>query len=87
MSSLARRNMTIPSPIVQEQVLAHLASVQMANVMKAMFNVGAFACVKTATPPIATGMTDTMKKLKDIITAQYALSPEEYAQVSSYYPR
>lgn len=78
--------MTIPSPDIKAQVLGCIAPVQMANVMKAMMNVGAFACVQTATPPIATGMTHTMKRLDDIITAERALSPDEYAQVGSCCP-
>ena len=73
--------MTIPSPHVESQVLARMADVQMASVMKAMFNFDAFATVKPSNPPIAGGMTDTMKKLKGLIKAQRSLSPEEYAQV------
>lgn len=84
MSQLIARSATIPSPLIREQVVARMADVAMASAQKAFLDAlrpGELKCAPQATPLIATGMADTMQKLKSIIMAPRGLTPEEYAQV------
>lgn len=44
---------------------------------------GGFQSAPLASPPIPTGMTDTLKKLKSIVLKQQPPSQAEYVQVRS----
>ncbi|GJE88210.1 zinc finger MYND domain-containing protein [Phanerochaete sordida] len=79
MSIVPRRQET-----VQEQVFARLASARMGSIMQTLGQTlfgDEFAAAPLRNPPIATGMTDTMGKIKAIVLKQGALTQDEYKQV------
>ena len=87
MSALEQRLfMSIPSAAVKQDVQARIADVVVASAMKAMVNAlgsGPLPHTPKSDPPIATGLTDTVNKLKAIIASSHLVTRKKYQQVAS----